>query len=550
MREKQLQVESGKMDFFGEGRASLDMASADQPLFLDDAGCEFSSEIAWGQDRTSLDLYSSNLESFRASLDGPGRPLESPPKPCYLESAMGHRSLPLASAFTFVPEYVDVSPRSDETMSKHFVDVKEEQQAPAAARGDAGVDVKTELSEDKAAEADLKNRGARGKEHQSWGPITPHFASSSSSNAQAFADSIKSGWLRKKTSGGWGWRKRWFVLSQTRLSYFADPNNLGVQKMVNFDGGGLKVHKGKEINELIVTCHERNLVLRAASQWEAAQWMMAFQIVMQGFGQVSSLPPLLRDDPSMQEWKASNVAVSDAMRAEAGKPRRASSLTDCDSKLKRKLGDYVNHSSSFGHGTEERPSKITSPPASRDASEHGWSSADNSLHGATFHGIRSLDGSAHGYVNVESNSLDNSFHGDWSVDPSDSLASHRRQFAMLEKAAQSLQAFAIHDGSPSPHPRSPQSPGDQVLMPHAHASSMAFPPASFQRGGSGGPVMSSFESAAYDNPNLTRNGPVTGGKQGEDKVLLLLRCETVLTPLPLPLPPPPHRHLLAEVRLG
>ena len=25
---------------------------------------------------------------------------------------------------------------------------------------------------------------------------------------------LKCGWLRKRTSGGWGWRKRWFVLSQ------------------------------------------------------------------------------------------------------------------------------------------------------------------------------------------------------------------------------------------------------------------------------------------------------------------------------------------------
>ena len=32
------------------------------------------------------------------------------------------------------------------------------------------------------------------------------------------AEPLKCGWLRKRTSGGWGWRKRWFVLSQVRLA--------------------------------------------------------------------------------------------------------------------------------------------------------------------------------------------------------------------------------------------------------------------------------------------------------------------------------------------
>ena len=37
---------------------------------------------------------------------------------------------------------------------------------------------------------------------------------------------------------------------QTCLCYYTDPNNLGVQKTLNFDGGGLRVAKGQESNEL------------------------------------------------------------------------------------------------------------------------------------------------------------------------------------------------------------------------------------------------------------------------------------------------------------
>ena len=90
---------------------------------------------------------------------------------------------------------------------------------------------------------------------------------------------LKCGWLRKCTSGGWGWR--WFVLSQMNLCYYADPS---VQKTLNFDGGRLHVDKGQEANELVVMCHQRTLFLRASSQCEAAQWIMAFQRVMQAFG--------------------------------------------------------------------------------------------------------------------------------------------------------------------------------------------------------------------------------------------------------------------------
>jgi hypothetical protein len=61
------------------------------------------------------------------------------------------------------------------------------------------------------------------------------------------------------------------MCSRAGLCYYTDPNNLGVQKTLNFDGGSLHVVKGQECNELIVKCHERTLYLRASSQWEAAQ---------------------------------------------------------------------------------------------------------------------------------------------------------------------------------------------------------------------------------------------------------------------------------------
>jgi len=41
-----------------------------------------------------------------------------------------------------------------------------------------------------------------------------------------------------------------FFFLQTCLCYYTDPNNLGVQKTLNFDGGGLRVAKGQESNEL------------------------------------------------------------------------------------------------------------------------------------------------------------------------------------------------------------------------------------------------------------------------------------------------------------
>lgn len=290
---------------------------------------------------------------------------------------------------------------------------------------------------------------------------------------------VKSGWLRKKPSAGWGWRKRWFVLSNARLCYYTSPNNLGVQKIIAFDRAGLNVRTGSDLTELVLRCHQRTLVLKAQSQWECAQWIIAFQIVADELsvwgppGGVGAAPPDAGGGGGgaapLQEYGGSSVGLHKAQAAAMNEQQQGTG-----SKVKRKMQDMVKFGGFFSGS--ERAAKMASPPPSREGSEH--LSLDNSfrssmhgatVHGATVHGTSSGPGQAE-HTRGGVRSLDNSLHGQdlyhhthdgvagakWGVDPGGQgsgaipiaqQSQREKQDAMLSQAAASLENFVIHDGT-------------------------------------------------------------------------------------------------------
>ena len=272
---------------------------------------------------------------------------------------------------------------------------------------------------------------------------------------------LKCGWLRKRTSGGWGWRKRWFVLSQMNLCYYTDPNNLGVQKTLNFDGGRLHVAKGQEANELVVKCHERTLFLRASSQWEAAQWIMAFQLVMQAFGS-----DWMRSMPGTERAAHSAGTVGQRPMPWSGRGGPGGAAPACGWQGEDGVGKRKAALDSSGSEDVWRPSKIASPAPSREGTEHG-----ESRDGSIRQGIRSLDNSGrllspdatgHGATIYSLDSSHRQASGqDWLRQEADA-----RNRQMLEMAAGALQAWTLNDrNSPAPAGRSPSGSGTNITRP-------------------------------------------------------------------------------------
>lgn len=150
------------------------------------------------------------------------------------------------------------------------------------------------------------------------------------------------------------------------------------------------------------------------------------------------------------------------------------------STMKRKLADALPFGGMFGM---ERAAKITSPAQSREGTDHGsdTSSIHSSMHGS-MHG--NIDGTGHGYPGGV-RSLDSTEHHNneeqgmqsWGWGPMNPKADPN-QTELLNQAAQSLEKFALRDGTLSPTGEAMASQGGDFKQIRGN-----LPPGSFQQGG-------------------------------------------------------------------